>query len=370
MLTYRGFVYSFILLAGLFALSFRLSSEWEAKLIIYPSGMDLTRAQAADDEETAGEDDEEDNEEDNTDDSEETVEVKKAPTKKRMERTGKRIEKGTAQKIWIEGGVLRAQYNFINFNRDNLNMLFSMPSREYLDYLAGYGYSDSDITKLKKWRETTRQSAWDLAIKNGGGQAAGDKAVDAVDQDYEVKLRQLMRARGFALRAGNVVECDVPVIVKRNIPILKPLALAFQKLSAEKGYGAEETVGAVLSMVQTAVRYKIPPLLEGQMHTGGVLPPARALLSGWGDCDTKTGTVAAILGNWSGMRLVGVAVPGHYLMAIKRIPAKGDMYVKYEGLQYVLIEPAGPAWLEPGRVGRHTTELLKSAEGYKIEPFF
>ena len=68
--------------------------------------------------------------------------------------------------------------------------------------------------------------------------------------------------------------------------------------------------------------------------------------------------------------MVGIAVPGHYLMAIRRIPGKGDMFVRYEGLEYVLVEPAGPAWLEPGQVGVHTKELLAGREGYRVEPFF
>ncbi|HOI42166.1 MAG TPA: hypothetical protein PK523_04400, partial [Elusimicrobiales bacterium] len=104
--------------------------------------------------------------------------------------------------------------------------------------------------------------------------------------------------------------------------------------------------------------------------TGGILPPAKAMLGGWGDCDTKTGVAGAILGSWSGMRLVGVSVPGHYLMAIRRLPGKGDVFVRHKGLEYVLIEPAGPAWLEPGRVGRTTMALLEGREGYRIEPFF
>jgi len=342
MRTCRELIWCFVLLGGLFALSLRLSSEWEKKLTVYPEGMDLLRSQAADDEDEDG--------------------WTRAPRKKRT-------EKGTSQKIWIDKRALNAKYTFINFNKDRLFISYSMPSRAYLDYLAGYGYSDADIARLRKWREKTRQSAWNLTIRKAG-KAAAEKAVAAVDLDYETKLRKLLRSRGLALRAGNVVECDMPVIVKRNVPVLKPLALAFQKISSARGYGAEETVGAVLSMVQTALRYKIPPSLEGQLHTGGLLPPARALLSGWGDCDTKTGAAAAILGNWSRMRLVGIAVPGHYLMAIRRIPAKGDMFVRYKGLEYVLIEPAGPAWLEPGTVGRATSALLERGEGYRVEPFF
>jgi hypothetical protein len=91
---------------------------------------------------------------------------------------------------------------------------------------------------------------------------------------------------------------------------------------------------------------------------------------GWGDCDTKTGLLASILSNWPGMKLVGVSVPGHYLMGVLRIPDKRDVFVEYDGLQYVLVEPAGPAWLPPGSVSDFTTNLLQSPEGYHIDAFF
>lgn len=336
-----------VLLAASFAVSLKLCSDWDAKLVIRPYGMDLQRAQSSDEdgdgEDTGGGEDE------------------AAPVKK--------IETGTSQRIWKENGQFRAQYNFINFNRDKLTVGFNMPAAEYKKYLAGYGYTDAEFAALRAWREQAHQDAWKEAYAKGGKPAA-EKAIKEVAEDYDTKLRGLLFKRGFALRTGNIVECNMPGIVKRNVPELKPLALAFQSLASKNRYGSEETVGAVMSMVQTAIRYKIPPMMEGSMHTGGLLPPVRSLLSGWGDCDTKTGLAASILGNWSGIRLVGIAVPGHYLMAIRRIPGKGDMFIRYEGLEYVLIEPAGPAWLEPGTVGRNTATLLKGSEGYTIEPFF
>ncbi len=317
-------------------LTFSLSAEWEQKLVIHPEGRNLQRAQAAGP----------------------FREMRTAP-----------VEKGTSQKIWQSGGAYMAQYNFINFNRDKLGVSFEMTAPVFSAYMAGYGYTDEEMAALKAWRNKAHAAAWDQAYRSGGKPAA-EKAIAGVLLDYDTKVRKLLFQRGFALRTGNIIECDIPHIVKLNIETLKPLALSFQKLASEKSYGAEETVGAVLSMVQTAISYQIPPLVEGKIHIGGLLPPARALLMGWGDCDTKTGVAAAILSNWSGMRLVGIAVPGHYLMAIRRIPGKGDMFVRHEGLEYVLIEPAGPAWLEPGSVGSATAALLENSAGYAIEPFF
>ena len=330
-----------IMLAACFAASAALCLEWERKLAALPAGPDILRAQSS-----GG------NEEERNYTSRET-----------------RTEKGTSQRIYREGSALRARYDFINFNKDRLGINFGMTGRDYSRYLAGYGYSEADMAGLKAWRESARQAAWKEALPRGG-RAAGEKALAVIDGDYDTRLRALLRSRGMALRAGNLVECDIPVVVKRNIKLLNPLAGGLQKISAEKGYSDEDTIGAALSLVQTALLYKVPPLIENGLHTGGILPPARALLSGWGDCDTKTALLAAILGNWSGMRMVGIAVPGHYLMAIRRLPGKGDMFVRYEGLEYVLVEPAGPAWLEPGTVGTHTTALLAGQEGYRVEPFF
>jgi hypothetical protein len=336
-------IFHFFLLAACLGVSALLGLEWEKKLIIPPEGRDLSRTQSS------GETDEE--EEENY-----------APTETRT-------ESGVSQKISRSGDIIVGRYSFINFNKDRLNVSFGMTAGEYKKYLAGYGYTDADMAALHDWHTKTRTEAWNQAVATGG-KAAGERALAAADQDYDTKLRVMLRAKGFALRAGNTVECDVPVIVKRNIKTMQPLALALQKVSVDKNYGSEETTGAILSLVQTAIRYKIPPMVENGTHTGGLLPPAKTMLSGWGDCDTKTALVASILGNWNTARMVGIAVPGHYLMGIRHLPAKGDVFVRYEGLEYVLVEPAGPAWLEPGQVGTHTTELLAGSEGYQIEPFF
>jgi len=328
-------------LAACLAVAAVLGAQWEKELELPAPGGDILRAQAA-----GGNDEEED-----------------------YTSREARTEKGTSQRIFREGAALKAEYNFINFNKDRVAINFGMAARDYNSYLAGYGYSDGELAALRTWRETARQAAWKNAFAKGG-RPAGEKAMAEVVTDYDTRLRALLRARGLALRAGNLVECDMPVIVRRNTALLKPLALAFQKLATERRYSEEDLVGAALSLVQTAVRYKVPPSIENGLHTGGLLPPARALLSGWGDCDTKTGLLASILGNWNTLRMVGIAVPGHYLMAIRRLPGKGDVFVRYEGLEYVLVEPAGPAWLEPGTIGTATTALLAGEEGYRVEPFF
>lgn len=311
------------------ALSVHAGLDWERRLTILPRGRDIGRAQSS---------------------------------------GGGSSYTGASQRIAQEGDSVKASYGFVNFNKDRLSVAFSLPKAEYRRYLSGYGYRDEELEDIRAWRERERQRVWGPAWQKGG-QAEGEKALKAVEWEYNLRMSTFLSSRGLALKDNNIYS-DIPGIVKKNAPVVKPLALAFSGMAESRSYSQEDTIGAVLSMVQTALSYKIPPLVENGLHTGGVLPPARALLSGWGDCDTKTALAASILNNWNGMRLVGVAVPGHYLMAIRRLPGKGDVFVRHQGLEYVLIEPAGPAWLEPGAVGKNTTALLESGEGFELEPFF
>ena len=357
MTSQRIYIYSSAFLVLCFILSVRLSYEWEQKLTLPPAyrlkgDLKIQKSRYAG--QTAG---------GRVIINPVLMDISRAQGSGQYGR-----KKGASQKVWLKNNIYNARYNFLNFNSDKLSVYFGMNRKDYRNYLKNYNYSDTEIANLRSRRDKRRQEAWAQATKRGG-RIAGNKAIAAVEMNYQTELRKLLRKRGFALRIGNVVECDMPLIIKRNVKLMKPLALSFQKIAKANGYGSEETVGAVLSMVQTAIRYKIPPMIKGEIHTGGLLPPAKAILSGWGDCDTKTAVAASILGNWNRIKLVGISVPGHYLMAIRRLPAKGDMFVRYKGLEYVLIEPAGPAWLQPGRVSYNTSALLKNPDGYKIEPF-
>jgi hypothetical protein len=184
------------------------------------------------------------------------------------------------------------------------------------------------------------------------------------------KVRDYLASRGFKLLNKNTVEADVPQMVKRSVSYLAPVAQALDGVAARKNYDAETLVGAATAMVQTAILYKIPPELENGRHTGGILPPVMTIVRGWGDCDTKTALLGSVLSNWPEIRMVGIVTPDHYLMGILRMPRSGDAFVEYQGQRYVLIEPAGPAWLPPGTVGVDTMPKLQASEGFRIDPFF
>jgi hypothetical protein len=264
---------------------------------------------------------------------------------------------------------LFAEYGFQNFNQDRLQVRYQVPKKAFAEYCAGFWYSKADLDAIDQWHNNARQGAYKLALDTKRTQPQLDHAMAVLKAEADRKRRDYLASKGFRILEGSVVSSDMPVIVARSVAALKPVALALNSISIRNGYDSETLVGAAVAMVQTALAYKIPPMLEGGKHTGGTLPPVMSMVRGWGDCDTKTGVLASILSNWSNMRIVGVAVPEHYLMAIFRLPAKGDAFIEYKGLRYVLVEPAGPAWLPPGQVGVDTMPLLQAAEGFRIEPF-
>lgn len=274
-----------------------------------------------------------------------------------------------SQKIRLTTTNYELEYGFPNFNGDRLAVSLSLSRRALEDYKSQFGYSQKDLDDLTDWHNSARQAAYRRVVAQGRGQAELDRSLKDLEKEYQGKREHYLRSKGFKVVRKNLLTVDMPLIVRRNTPLVRTLAVSIEAYGAKRGYRSEEYVGAVASMAQTAIQYRLPPDRDGPRKTGGLLAPLEVLAKGWGDCDSKTGLVASILKNWQNMQAVGVSVPRHYLMGVLRIPAKGDTFVEYQGLQYVLIEPAGPAWLPPGTVGRETLTLLQASEGYEIEPF-
>ena len=276
---------------------------------------------------------------------------------------------GQYQRIEEKNGQISAEYGCRNFNNDALRASYTISVKDLAAYQKGYGFSQAEIEAVNLWQKKALDDAYRYAAQNHLKQEELNKMGAAVKADYRARYRALLISRGFAILPGNILVADIPAIARRNVRELRPFALALGSTAEKKGYDSSEIIGAALSLVQTAFLYENVPLLINGRQTGGVYPPLETVARGKGDCDTKSALLASILLNWSRMKLVGVGVPDHYLMAVLRNPAKGDAFVEYQGLRYVLLEPAGPAWLPPGVVGSVTTALLNSGAALSIEPF-
>lgn len=218
--------------------------------------------------------------------------------------------------------------------------------------MTEFGYTDTEVKAI-----------YDQCSADGCGPA---EVTTRIDTYY--------RTHGFVprhLSTGTVsLTVDMPGMVRRNGARVRPVASAVESLARSKGYSAEAELGAVVAFIQTAMVYRRPPISEGGRQIAGFYPPPRALEVGAGDCDTKSALLAAVVSNFSASHMVGVHVPGHYLVGIGRIPHSGDAFVTYRGEPYVLIEASGPGYLPPGVISAATQSALKVMTGVRIDPLF
>lgn len=339
-MSWRTPAWAYGALAAALAVALRLGSAWNAKLVIAPVAGQHLAAQSSDDGD------------DSADDA-------PAPRRARIYQDLRRV-----------GGMRRAEYGFVAFNQEHLDISYRISEKDFKKYNDAYGYRPEDIVALREWRDNATASSYRLAVSTHKSQAQVNAAAAAIQKEYERKLRAYLEDRGFVLEKGGATRIDMPAVVRRNGPQVKALAQTFDRVAVAHGYRSMDIIGAVLSFAQTAIKYRQPDAVYKGKHTGGILPPITTVVLGWGDCDTKSALVSSVLSNWAQMRMVGISVPGHYLLAVLQIPDKGDMFVEYKGLQYVLLEPAGPAWLPPGKVADETVAQLNGSDGYKIYPFF
>ncbi|HOX23920.1 MAG TPA: hypothetical protein PLL10_10675, partial [Elusimicrobiales bacterium] len=237
------------------------------------------------------------------------------------------------RRIAQRGGDLNADYGFLNFNKDFLTFGYTVSLAALREYMGAFGYTDQDLAELKNWRNKVHETAYKNAVEKNYTQAAYDSMLKSIDREYEIRKKEFFASRGFTLSRDNVISVDIPSLVTSNRQRMNIVARELETVAQDRGYDSEDIVGAALALVQTGLLYKIPPSRdENGKYTGGVIPPVAALGEGWGDCDSKSALLGAVLSNWSGIKLVGVAVPGHYLMAICRNPGRGDLFVDYHGL--------------------------------------
>lgn len=231
-------------------------------------------------------------------------------------------------------GGWRVTAEFLNFNQDALKLEFELTPAAVRESLAEFGYAREEIDALLKACTGCDQAEFDrrmAAFYDSRGIAA------AMQPNGRLKLT-----------------VDVPAVVERNKPRLKALAAALGRIAKERKYGPDQTLGAAVAFVQTALRYQQPPNEEGGRNIIGFYPPPKTLELGLGDCDSKSALLAGMLAHFSGIRMIGVHVPKHYLV----------------GQPYVLMEAAGPAWRPPGSISDATRDALSTMQGVRIDPLF
>ena len=250
-------------------------------------------------------------------------------------------------------GRYRVSTRFRNFDGQTVALGFDLATAESRRSLSEFGVNDRELDALM---QLCRQAV-----------ACDQTAYDGYTTRYyrEHALR-LTADPGRASR----LSVDVPAVVLRNRSRVRPLTDALRRAAAEQGRDSEWVIKTAMTLVQTALPYKKPAAkLDGRLLLG-FYPPALALERGYGDCDTKSALLAAMLLDLGERRVVGLHVPGHYLLGVDRRPEGSEAFITHQGHPFVLVEAAGPAMRGLGDVSTFTRTALARNDGLRVDPMF
>jgi hypothetical protein len=267
-----------------------------------------------------------------------------------------------------EDGVVSVEYGFVSLRNDPVRISLSVSADGYNQYRQGFGYRKSETAALFKQQQDSLAAAYSEALRTHPSPEALQQVYADIKKKYHQDRDNLFSSRGLRYLKPSVLTADIPGIVQSSVRSLSPVAVSLAGKMGRLGYGSSDIIATTLSMVQTAVAYgEIPLETEGRI-IAGYSPPLEVIMEGRGDCDAKSGLLAAILLNWDKAKLVGVGLPSHYLLGVLQHPARGDAFVEFKGKTYVLMEPAGPALLPPGMVSDYTQKWLAASDQVIIEP--
>lgn len=250
-------------------------------------------------------------------------------------------------------GQYRITADFRGFSGASLSISFLMEQAVSRSSMKEFGISADEIDAMRG------------ACQRSGecNQAEFDQRLTQYFRNHKLRLRAVPGQRSHLF-------VDIPEVVRRNQAYVRPVAAALKQLGAEQGQDDRWIFETAVALVQAGLEYRTPSTLDRGRQTLGFYTPPRALESGYGDCDTKSALLAAILLNLGDTRIIGVRVPGHYLLGIAREPLAGEAFVQYRGESYVLVEAAGPAVRRPGDVAERTRLALSRGDDIRIDPMF
>lgn len=181
---------------------------------------------------------------------------------------------------------------------------------------------------------------------------------------YNLNIRKDEMERGLFLLNDNLIEVDKSAVINYYAEsFCKPIAKMIVESLAEYGRDTRrDRIEMAIRFVQD-IPYAIPTYADEDRHYGGVSPPPKLLIEGYGDCDSKVLLFVGILVFLIPPEdIIFLNQTEHVLSAIHDKPLKGDTYIKYKLNDFLIAETAGPGKRMLGQKGNYYRTK------FKIEP--
>lgn len=176
-----------------------------------------------------------------------------------------------------------------------------------------------------------------------------------LDSEHNRKIRQDAMSKGLFMLDDNLIEVDKSAVIHYYSPhYFKPIAEMIVSSLADYGKDTRrDRIEMTMRFVQD-IPYGIPDISNKNMHYGGVIPPPKILIDGYGDCDSKVILFVGILMYLiPGDDIIFLNQNDHVLAAVKEKPEKGLTYIEFNKQQYLIAETAGPGKRLLGQKGNY-----------------
>lgn len=180
----------------------------------------------------------------------------------------------------------------------------------------------------------------------------------AQEAAFDAYLLENYYSRYTSPTGQNAVKPDHPRFVKENREFLLPVAQAiYEKLDRDSSTRAY--VNLLLSWLQS-IPYNT---LEDRITSNGsgYLPPAQVITGNQGDCDSKTVLAASLMRSLlPKLSMVMIYLPDHALLGAALPKREHESAVTINGIDYLLMEPTGPALFSAGEIAPSSAQYIES----------
>lgn len=220
--------------------------------------------------------------------------------------------------------------------------------------------AEAQADAVRAWAKKTLPKGTTLQVRvvKGGGvsfsvrarsRSAAKDALRGAEEVAEAELRRFATSKGFTVDADRTILPDHAREAVESAPSLRALAdaLAAGLPSDDPRAFAERALHFVQS---------IPYEKRKGGGDAGFRRPLSLLVKNKGDCDGKTVLFLGLMrARHPQLPMAVVLVPEHAFAAVAIEPHSGERTIREDGVQYVILEPVGPAQVdigEPSKAGR------------------
>ncbi|MEZ5082451.1 MAG: hypothetical protein R2750_03225 [Bacteroidales bacterium] len=176
-----------------------------------------------------------------------------------------------------------------------------------------------------------------------------------IDNEANIKTRSLEIKKGLFVLNENTIEVDKSAVINYYAPAFcRPIAEMIVSSLADYGLdNRQNRIEMAMRFVQD-IPYGIPKYEDKKRHYGGVSPPPRLLIEGFGDCDSKVILFVGILVYLIPAEdIIFLNQNEHVLSAIKSEVNKGQTFITYNNSTYLIAETSGPGMRLLGEKGNY-----------------